>query len=179
MMMTLNTRVRLAPGIFVIAAILAALAPLRHQPGTAGAVARTAFPGWPTHYEGRRLTPLPMTEREDAFGRDFPGRIGRFSDGWHDIIVRFVGEPTRKLHPAADCLKAVGFAITPAPVRREKSGMLMSCSKAERGGVVLHVCEAIRNDRGDYWPDVSAWYWSAMFNGAGGPWWSFVVAGPG
>lgn len=170
---------RLAVGAFAIAATLAALAPLRHQPGAADVVAREVFPGWPTHHEGRRLTPLPMSEREDAFGRDFPGRIGRFTDGEREIIVRFVAEPTRRLHPAADCLKAVGYSITPVPVRREASGTLMSCSKAERRGQALHVCEMIRNDHGEQWPDVSAWYWSAIVGGARGPWWSFVVAEPG
>jgi hypothetical protein len=172
-------RIWLAPGVFLTAAILAALAPLRHRPNAAGAATSVAFPGWPTHYEGRRLVALAMSEREAVFASDFPGHIGRFTDGEHEIIVRYIVEPTRRLHPAADCLKAVGFSITPAPVRREKSGSLMSCNKAERRGQTLRVCEVIRNDQDEHWPDVSAWYWSAMIGGARGPWWSFVVAEPG
>jgi hypothetical protein len=33
----------------------------------------------------------------------------------------------------------------------------------------------IRDEHGAIWPDVSAWYWNAMFGASLGPWWSFVV----
>ena len=166
----------LAHGAFLIAALLAAVAPLIRPPRNASATASQSFPGWPTHYQGRALKALPMSEREAAFGRDFPGRIGRFTDGQREIIVRYIAEPTRRLHPAADCLKAVGFSIAPAPLRRDASGAPMSCLGATRNGQTLNVCEVIRDNHGEHWPDVSAWYWSALFGGARGPWWSFVVA---
>lgn len=165
-------------GVFLAAAALAAGAPLLHHPIAIGASTSHPFPGWPTHYEGRRLVALPMSEREAAFGRDFPGKIARFSDGEREIIVRYVAEPTRRLHPAADCLKAVGFSIATASAQRGATGAMMSCIKAERRGHSLDICEEIRNDHGEQWPDVSAWYWSTMFGGARGPWWSFVVAKP-
>ena len=34
----------------------------------------------------------------------------------------------------------------------------------------------IRDERGETWPDVSAWYWHAMLGSIPGPWWSFIVA---
>ena len=88
----------------------------------AGIAADKAFPGWPTHYEGRALTELPLTQRELAFVRDFPGRVGRFSDGRREIIIRWVGAPTRRLHPAADCFRGLGYSMTPMPVRQDATG---------------------------------------------------------
>jgi hypothetical protein len=40
----------------------------------------------------------------------------------------------------------------------------------------IRVCEVIRDEAGDSWPDVSAWYWNTMFGASRAPWWSFVVA---
>lgn len=164
--------------MFAIAAGLAGIAPLA-QRGPVGdaAVAGPAFPGWPETYEGRALTALPMSDREAAFARDFPGRIGRFHDGRREVIVRYVTEATRRLHPAADCLRGVGYVITPLPAWREASGALTSCLKADRKGQSMRVCEGVRAaDGGAKWPDVPAWYWAAMMEGAAGPWWSFVVS---
>ena len=172
-------RPRLANCAFGLAALAAAAAPLMRHPSMAGSSAGPPFPGWPTHYDGRALTPLPMSEREQAFGRDFPGRIGRFSDGTREIVLRYVTEPTRRLHPAADCLKAVGYTVTPAAARRERSGAPMSCLNAVRSGQRLNVCEIIRGDHAESWPDVSAWYWNALIGSARGPWWSVVVAETG
>ena len=166
----------IAYGAFIVAALASAITPLLSRAPEKTSAAATAFSGWPTHYEGRPLTMLPLSERESAFAKDFPGRIGRFSDGQREIVMRYVAEPTRRLHPAADCLKAVGFSIAPAPVRRDASGTPMSCLKATRKGQSLHVCEIIRGEQGEHWPDVSAWYWSALFGHARGPWWSFVLA---
>ena len=163
----------------IVAAALAAAAPLWQSSPEAPRSAAHTFPGWPTHYDGQPLQQLPMTERETAFGRDFPGQIGRFTDGRREVIVRYVAEPTRRLHPAADCLKAVGYSITPLPARHAASGAVMSCLRAERDGQALIVCEGIRDQHGATWPDVSAWYWSAMLGSATGPWWSFVEAEAG
>jgi hypothetical protein len=159
---------------FVLAAISAALAPLFAR--TSDTVFAKDFPGWPTHYEGRALTELPLTQREVAFVRDFPGRVGRFSDGRREIIIRWVGAPTRRLHPAADCLRGSGYAITPLPARTDAAGAAMGCFRARHGADSMTVCELIRDQRGASWPDVSAWYWNGMLGASPPPWWSFVVA---
>jgi hypothetical protein len=162
--------------LFLIACVGAALAPfLPRGPAQAGITA--GFPGWPTHYEGRRLAQVPLSAREQGFVADFPGKIGRFSDGQREIIIRWVAEPTRHLHPAADCLRGIGYAIKPLPVQSDANGTPMSCLRATRDGEALSVCEVLRDTQGQSWPDVSAWYWSALFSG-GGPWWSYVVASP-
>jgi hypothetical protein len=52
----------------------------------------------------------------------------------------------------------------------------MSCFRASLRDEHLRVCELIRDGQGASWPDVSAWYWNAIFGSRQGPWWSFVVA---
>lgn len=165
-----------AIALLLVAATAAALAPLVARPGSAAAVADRNFPGWPTHYEGRALTELPLTPRERAFVRDFPGRVGRFSDGRREIIIRWVGAPTRRLHPAADCFRGSGYSVTPLPVGKDAAGAAMGCFRASRGADAPTVCELIRDERGTSWPDVSAWYWNSMLGTSPAPWWSFVVA---
>jgi len=171
-------RTRWPLALFVVVAGFAGIAPsVLDGPAGEAAAGGTAFQGWPARYEGRVLTPLTISDREAAFARDFPGKIGRFHDGQRDVIVRYVTTATRRLHPAADCLRGVGFTITPLPARREASGALMSCLRAERKGQSLRVCEGVRAALGsETWPDVPAWYWAATMTGAAGPWWSFVVS---
>ncbi len=160
--------------VLLLAAAAAALAPFATR--SSGAVASAPFPGWPTHYEGRALVELPLTPREAAFTEDFPGRVGRFSDGQREIIIRWVGAPTRKLHSAADCFRGSGYAITPIAARKVSDGTTMSCFRATLRGASMTVCEMIRDDRGGSWSDVSAWYWDGMLRSSPPPWWSFVVA---
>jgi hypothetical protein len=167
---------RVASAVFWLAATAAALAPLLHHGNDAALAAARDFPGWPARYEGHALTQLPLTPREDAFLRDFPGRVGRFSDGRREIIIRWVGAATRLLHPAADCFRGSGYSIAPMPVRRNAAGAAMSCFRASREGERMMVCEVINNARGESWPDVSAWYWNALFAAGAAPWWSYVVA---
>jgi hypothetical protein len=158
----------------LLSALAAALAPLFAR--TSDTAAAKDFPGWPTHYEGRALTELPLTQRELAFVHDFPGRVGRFSDGRREIIIRRVGAPTRRLHPAADCLRGSGYTTTPLPSRTDAAGAAMGCFRARQGAERMTVCELIRDQRGASWPDVSAWYWNGMLGTSPAPWWSFVVA---
>ena len=97
--------------MLLISAALAALAPFVPHGTERAAQAAANFPGWPTAFEGRPLTELPLSSREQSFGRDFPGRIGRFSDGTREVILRWVADPTRRLHPASDCFKGSGYAV--------------------------------------------------------------------
>ncbi|HEY6255545.1 MAG TPA: hypothetical protein VIY51_07090 [Xanthobacteraceae bacterium] len=161
---------------FLIAAMAAAVAPLLRWGNDAATAVGKDFPGWPRQYEGHALTQLPLTQREATFVRDFPGRVGRFTDGRREIIIRWVGAPTRLLHSAADCFRGSGYSIAPMPVRRDIAGAAMGCFRASHQADRLMVCEVIRDARGESWPDVSAWYWNAMLSVSAAPWWSFVVA---
>jgi exosortase/archaeosortase family protein len=133
---------------------------------------------WPTQYEGKPLAELPLTDKERAFAQGFPGRIWRFSDGESEIIIRWVKEATRRLHPASDCFKGLGYSISALPLKRSSDGTVMGCFIASRGGVRLQVCEQIRNDKGQVWADASSWYWAALWGGVQTPSWSYVVAKP-
>lgn len=165
-----------AVATFLLAAAAAALAPLLGTADDTPWAGSSSFPGWPTNYEGRELTPMPLTQREAAFVRDFPGRVGRFSDGRREIIIRWVSAPTRRLHSAADCFRGSGYSIAPMPVRMGAAGHAMGCFRASDRAGVMTVCEVIRDERGESWPDVSAWYWHALFGTTRAAWWSFVVA---
>lgn len=162
---------------FFIAAVLgAALAPLASHVDQRAQAAADSFPGWPAGYEERELTALPLTSLEEVFARDFPGRVGRFWDGRRELIVRWVAEPTRRLHSAADCFRGSGYNVTPVPVRKDAAGRSMGCFRASRGPESLTVCEVIYDANARSWSDVSAWYWHTLFDSTRAPWWSYVVA---
>jgi len=169
-------RSRRAGALFLVTAMLAALAPLAEESVGGPAATDLGFPGWPTHHDGRLLEALPLTRRELAFVQDFPGRVGRFSDGQHQIIIRWVGAPTRRLHPAVECFRGNGYKVEALPAQRDNGGAIMGCFRARRGTESLRVCELIRDERGQNWPDVSAWYWHALLGWTHSPWWSVVVA---
>ncbi len=180
----------------VLIAAVAAIVPLfttsaLPSPGAANsahasATTHDAFPGWPTHFAGRRLTALPLTEREAQFTRQFPGRIGRFHDGEREIILRWLRRETRMLHPAADCFRGLGYEIRPLPLDRDGDGATWGEFRATRDGEVLLVRERVYAD-GDAahsgshgparaWTDVSSWYWDALWGTTSGPWWAVTIA---
>ena len=163
--------------VLLLAACLAAVAPLIARQWTAAATPDD-FPGWPTHHEGRALVQLALAPREDAFARDFPGRIGRFTDGHRELVLRWVATSTRRLHPAADCFRGNGYRVTTRPMQLAANGAPMSCFAAHGRNDVFHVCEQMVGIGGGTWPDVSSWYWHALWSGRGRAWWSIVVATP-
>ena len=132
--------------------------------------------GWQKTFEGRELRQLDLTVREKRFGEDFPGKVARFTDGQREIIIRYVTEPTRMLHPASDCFKGVGYSITPLPLRVDESGNKWGAFRAARGADNLKVYERIYDERGQSWTDVSAWYWAAVTGRTNGAWWAVTVA---
>lgn len=134
------------------------------------------FPGWPAEFEGRALRALPLTDGERRFEREFPGRIGRFEDGEHTIVLRWVSRPSRQLHPAETCFKALGFAIHPTALARDSEGRLWSTFQARRASESLRVRTRIHDNCGSSWQDVSSWFWAASLGRSEGPWWAVTVA---
>ena len=159
---------------FVIACGLAALAPLAPR-GVGSSAPAAPFPGWPARFEGAALAPLELSEREARFAEGFPGRIGRFTDGSREVVVRWVAEETRMLHPAADCFEGLGYAIRPLPVAI-RDGVAWGQFEATKGDERLVVRERIYDESGRAWTDVSAWYWDALLGRSVGPWWSVTTA---
>lgn len=161
---------------FLIACLGAALAPLATgvMPASPDMQARTGFPGWPSQFENRALTQLPLSALEQRFARDFPGHIARFTDGQREIIMRWVARPTRKLHPAADCFRANGYTLTPRPIR-ETDGQRWATFVAVHGKNTFLVSERIHDQHGRQWTDMSAWYWANQMD-RGGASWAITVA---
>src|SRR5262245_6381724 len=120
--------------LFIGCCLLAAVAPFAPMRSDV-TNEQAAFPGWPAQFEGRSLTQLPLSSREERFAIDFPGRIARFSDGHREIIIRWVARETRALHPASDCFKGLGYSIKPLSARVDFAGHRWGAFEA-RGGVV-------------------------------------------
>lgn len=146
------------------------------EPGTA--VATRSPIEWPTHFRGRPLTQLAAAKLDARFAQRFPGAIARFSDGTQSLIVRRVERPTRMLHPATDCFRAAGYAVTAASAQIDATGAHWRCFVATREQR-LRVCERIVErdpEAARAWTDVSAWYWSALRST--GPWWAITLITP-
>ncbi|SMF16351.1 hypothetical protein SAMN02745866_01070 [Alteromonadaceae bacterium Bs31] len=134
-------------------------------------------PSWPEFYNNQALVALPLSEREMRFAEGFPGAIGRFQAGKNEIIIRRVEEPTRKLHPARDCFKGIGYKIIDKPLSLNHEGIAMACFHAQKGEAKFKVCEYVQGDQGESWSDISSWYWAALFS-RNSRWWSYVIAQP-
>lgn len=139
----------------------------------------SAFAGWPAEFEDEPLSPLPLTDRELTFARDFPGQVGRFQKGDAEVILRWCNAPTRLLHPASECLRAAGYKITPLPQKWDERQRLWSQFEARAfGRPSLLVQELIFDEKGQSWPDAPAWFWAAFLKSSRGPWWSVTISRP-
>jgi len=142
-----------------------------------GHVAAETVPRWPTHFQGRMLHELPMNERERTLLAGFPGAVSRFTDGERDIVMRWVTQPTRRLHPAEDCYRGLGFETTQSRIVSDGDRTQWRCFTATRGDGERHqVCEQLQDSDGRRWTDVSAWYWAAALKRSEGPWLVTTVA---
>ncbi len=138
---------------------------------------------WPNTWQGSTLRPLAMTAVEQRFASRFPGAIARFTDDERVIVLRHVTQPTRMLHPATDCFRALGYRIHNARLERadvatpanDDAVPLKRCFEAERDGERLRVCEHIVGQRGDQHTDTSAWFWAASMGKSQGPWLAVTV----
>lgn len=163
-------------GSLLGALLLAALWPLLAPATTASATNRIAHE-WPVQFEGRTLRPLALSPVEQRFAEDFPGQLGRFTDGQRSIVLRQVLRPTRKLHPAEDCFRALGYRIEQTQLRQRVGGQgLQRCFVVTREDVRLQVCDYIEDAAGQSFSDTSAWYWSALSGRSTGPWQAVTVA---
>jgi hypothetical protein len=126
---------------------------------------------WPSTLDGRALRPLAPSEVEQRFAARFPGRIARFADGpGRQVVLREVNEPTRLLHPAADCWQGIGFAVGAQRLERDAQARHWRCFDAVRAGERVRVCERIEGADGSAYTDTSSWFWAALLGRSGGPW---------
>ncbi len=165
---------------FALASAAAAAAPVFGRTEQTAVIA-TPFPGWPEELEGKALEPLPLTAQERAYEGELPGHIARFRVRGEpgDLVVRWIGAASRKVHPARHCYRGSGFTITAAPAWIDGQGRTWSRFRAEDSrGRGFEVRELVLGPRpGEAWPDIDSWYWLASREG-GGPWWAFTRAVP-
>lgn len=137
---------------------------------------------WPTRWEGAALRPLALGPVEQRFAQRFPGAIARMTDGQRVLVMRHVTAPTRMLHPAEDCYRALGWGIASARLEHDAHGQLWRCFVATRkqsaAGVPLRVCERTTDAQGQAFTDTSAWYWAALRGQSTGPWLAVTTATP-
>lgn len=152
-----------------------ALAPLA-QKASAFSHEPPASPEWPHAWEGRALRPLALSTVEMRFASRFPGHIARLTDGEQVLVLREVREPTRMLHPAADCYRGLGYTIAQAGLERDAHARMWRCFVAEREGQRLRVCERIVDARGEAFIDASSWFWAATLGQSTGPWRAITTA---
>jgi len=137
------------------------------------------FSGWPESIEGLPLKQEALSEKEVDFAEGFPGKIARFSDGTREIIIRWVTVRTRKLHPASDCFKGMGYAVRPLPLHIDSKQREWNSFEARMDTVHLNVRELVFDDHGNSWSTVSSWYWSVLLGKTQGPWWAVTIAEKG
>ncbi|MGJ7487188.1 exosortase Q [Variovorax sp. LT2P21] len=136
-----------------------------------------AFHEWPSTWDGAPLRPLALSEVEHRFAQRFPGAIARMTDGQGVFVLRHVAAPTRMLHPAADCYRALGYRVAQVRLENDEQARLWRCFSATRKrGETLRVCERIVDAKGRAFTDTSAWYWAAAAGQSQGPWQAVTVA---
>src|SRR6185503_14024489 len=122
-------------------------------------------------------------ETESRFAAEAGGRVGRFTGGGHDWIVRWIGSASRAVHPAEECYRATGWDVKPLPMRFTVDGddallsrsMRWGCFEARRASARLEVCQMIVDSGEKSWSDGGSWWWSAMLGRTAGPWLGVVM----
>ena len=169
---------RAAMSLAAMGFVALALTPmLRSSPAVAHAA--IVQPEWPNDYDGARIRPLALSEVEQRFATQFPGAIARFTDERRVITLRHVTAPTRKLHPAADCYRGLGYRVSQIALAQRAdapAARLQRCFLATKHGRRLRVCEYIEDAAGNSFTDTSAWYWAAARGASRGPWLAVTTA---
>jgi exosortase/archaeosortase family protein len=147
------------------------LLPMLSAPAVPSENRISPFVEWPHMFEGRTLRPLALSAVEERFAQQFPGVIARFANGERIVTLRLVNKPTRKLHPAADCYRGLGYRIDDINLHRRPGATAMQrCFTASKGQTSLRVCEYITDQAGRSFSDTSAWYWAGVMGKSQGPW---------
>lgn len=169
---------KLAFALALVASLLASFWP-SVQGSAASSRAPATSPEWPSAWDGQPLRPQALGEVEARFARRFPGHIARFTDGRQVLVMRSVDRPTRMLHPAEECWRALGYRVLQSRLEHDGRGRLWRCFHAERAGsATQRVCERIEDAAGRSFTDTSAWYWASWRASAAGPWTAVTRVSP-
>ena len=123
---------------------------------------------FPKELFGRPLIKLELSAQDQRFAQNFPGKIGRFTDGEFRYIIRLCNNATRRVHSASECLKAQNNDIKHLPHVKVRH-LIWSEFEAIKNNQTKTIREIILDSQGQSWPDVSSWYWQALFRRAKAP----------
>ncbi|MCL2524803.1 MAG: hypothetical protein FWF20_02305 [Betaproteobacteria bacterium] len=177
---TFQNRV-LGKALFGAAMLVCALWGAAGAGDTSAPVFITSAAELPRTWQGAAVRPLALSAVEQRFAERFPGRITRLTDDRQIVVLRDVTVPTRMLHPAADCYRALGYRIEGEHLERtaaSNDAPVQRCFTARKTGAALRVCEQIEDARGQHFSDASAWYWAAAMGQSRGPWRAVTVTQP-
>jgi MYXO-CTERM domain-containing protein len=130
----------------------------------------------PTHWNGTLLRPLALSDVEQRFAKHFPGSLMRMTNGQQALTLRTVRRPTRMLHPANDCYKALGYRLHSEQLEIQNKQRWRCFVAQHSNGKKWRVCERIEDAQGQEYTDTSAWYWAAVMGQSQGPWQAVTVA---
>jgi hypothetical protein len=117
------------------------------------------------------LVPVKLQAKDARLAADFPGKLAAFRANGQEVVLRWVPIATRRLHPASDCYRGMGFEVRPLPLHLDSRGRRWGSFEASRGTEAVRVLERIEDANGLAFTDVSAWYWAAILGRSTGPWW--------
>jgi len=161
-------------GIFLLLCMTAALVPfLPVKPVHDDSV--ESFPGWLAQFDNKPLQQLELSEREERFARDFPGRVAHFTDGEREFIIRWTVRSSRAIHSAWDCFHGLDYRLNFGPMWRDQQGHRWRTFEAVNSGETLRVLERIYDEAGNGWTDISSWYWAVLLRKTDGPWWIMTI----
>jgi hypothetical protein len=158
---------------FLAACLIAGLTPLTPWKKVSAPVSPSS---WPDSFEGVPLVPVALSEHDARFMSGFPGQVSAFLAGGKRVLMRRIDEPTRALHPAADCYRGLGFETKSMSSIVGPDGARWSRFEAIGDGERLIVRERIFTSSGESWTDASSWYWFALLGSSRGPWFAVTVA---
>ncbi|HYZ84512.1 MAG TPA: hypothetical protein VE621_08920, partial [Bryobacteraceae bacterium] len=132
---------------------------------------------WPEPFASYQR--LPITDLEQRFAEAASTKIAHFQEGDTKWLLRWIGEPSRNVHPPEHCFRGSGWTVRPLPGRAlplpgTSTPLHWTCSEARREQHVIEVCNVIVDDTGRSWGDVGSWWWTAKFQNTQGPWLSVV-----
>jgi len=172
-----------SPGPVLSAGFLLACVAVGVVPILSGASATPAAPAqplhdWPVSWNGSPLKRMPVNPALGEFLRDFPGRMAEFQvvHTGQRMFLRWTPVPTRMLHTAEGCYRAMGGRVSPLPAVKDRHGHTwsrFSVGWQDGGETVVRQCyfaverrpstrkleERVAGARS--WPDASSWYWGA------------------
>ena len=136
------------------------------------------FPGWPDGFEGRPWTRVRRPEGPATVFSQQTIASAVFRQDERKVVLRWIRNPTRTVHPASDCFRARGYDVERARLVRDASGFTWSEFTVRREGEYWRVRERLFSESGETWTDVPAWYWSVWRRPGSGPWWAVTAVEP-